>query len=408
MCARLRPIPVFFILLLISIRFCIILSFSFSFYCPVEFGNISEAYQKLLLGDGDFQKYPQVLLRRLSESTKIVNRRTLPHFSRYSSNNRPPFDNGNVSGNYLGGMHSSPLLSQDQPQLDSRDIKVVDLDTWSVSSGLASVSKSKSEESQLRLFGLEEVDDGLLKKPKQFGDYPDFDEIEDMRIHGNLFYKIEKSSIEFQEYNYDFHGKKLKSNTNGEREIKKKENPKYDLAENSENSLKNKVTQQAISKNLGLKDGSLVNKERLAGSIKEKYVVCTQDFHGSSPGKKLRSPTFNQLTGPYHEPFCLDIYVSKGSVRACVVHRVTSKVVVVAHSISKDMKFNLGSAKSRVAAATVGKFLAQRALADDIHDVIYTPRKGDKLEGKLQLVLQSIIDNGVNVKVRLKQRNPSK
>ncbi|KAL2906633.1 50S ribosomal protein L18, partial [Bienertia sinuspersici] len=102
---------------------------------------------------------------------------------------------------------------------------------------------------------------------------------------------------------------------------------------------------------------------------------------------------FNQLTGPYHEPFCLDIYVSKGSVRACAVHRVTSKVVVVAHSISKYMKFNLGSAKSRIAAATVGKFLAHRALADDIHDVIYTPRKGDELEGKLQLVLQSIIDN---------------
>ncbi|KAK2647014.1 hypothetical protein Ddye_022209 [Dipteronia dyeriana] len=55
-----------------------------------------------------------------------------------------------------------------------------------------------------------------------------------------------------------------------------------------------------------------------------------------------------------------------------------------------------------------GSILAQRALGDDIHDVIYTPRKGEKLEGKLQIMLQDIIDNGVNVKVKLKQRKAKK
>ncbi|KAL4570054.1 hypothetical protein LXL04_025704 [Taraxacum kok-saghyz] len=40
----------------------------------------------------------------------------------------------------------------------------------------------------------------------------------------------------------------------------------------------------------------------------------------------------------------------------------------------------------------VGKVLAQRALADD------TPRKGEKVEGKLQSVLQSVMRNGVWVK----------
>ncbi|EEF45298.1 structural constituent of ribosome, putative [Ricinus communis] len=124
--------------------------------------------------------------------------------------------------------------------------------------------------------------------------------------------------------------------------------------------------------------------------------------------KKVRTPTFNQLTGPYHEPFCLDIYISKASVRACVIHRVTSKVVAVAHSISKDLKFDLSSTRNVAACATVGAVLAQRALADDIHDVIYTQRKGEKLEGKLQIVLQSIVDNGINVKVKLKQRQRGK
>lgn len=128
----------------------------------------------------------------------------------------------------------------------------------------------------------------------------------------------------------------------------------------------------------------------------------------SSVNKKQRVPTFNQLTGPYHEPFCLDIYISKASVRACIVHRVTSKVVVVAHSISKDLKFDLTSTKNKTTCAAVGKILAQRALADDIHDIIYTPRKGERVEGKLQIVLNSIIDSGINVKLKIKQRQKKK
>ena len=85
---------------------------------------------------------------------------------------------------------------------------------------------------------------------------------------------------------------------------------------------------------------------------------------------------------------------------------MTSKVVAVAHSISKDMKFDLASTRNVTACGVVGAVLAQRASADDIHDVVYTPRKGDRLEGKLQIVLQSIIDNGINVKVKLKQKRP--
>ena len=75
----------------------------------------------------------------------------------------------------------------------------------------------------------------------------------------------------------------------------------------------------------------------------------------------------------------------------------------MAHSISKDMKFDLASTKNKTTCAAVGAILAQRALADDIHDVIYTPRKGEKLEGKLHIVLKSIIGNGINVKVKIKQ-----
>ncbi|KAF6142225.1 hypothetical protein GIB67_012074 [Kingdonia uniflora] len=119
--------------------------------------------------------------------------------------------------------------------------------------------------------------------------------------------------------------------------------------------------------------------------------------------KNLRAPTFNQLTNLYHEPFCLDIFISKSSVRACIIHRVTSKVVVVAHSISKDMKSYLVSTKDSNACVAIGEVLAQRASEDDIHDIVYTPRKGKKLEGKLQIVLQCVIEHGINRKVKIKK-----
>jgi hypothetical protein len=82
--------------------------------------------------------------------------------------------------------------------------------------------------------------------------------------------------------------------------------------------------------------------------------------------------------------------------------------VSVAHSISKDMKFDLGSRKGIKACVAVGALLAKRAIEDDIHNAIYTPRKGDKIEGKIEVVLRGIIENGVDVKVKLKQRKPTK
>lgn len=76
----------------------------------------------------------------------------------------------------------------------------------------------------------------------------------------------------------------------------------------------------------------------------------------------------------------------------------------VAHSISKDMKFDLSSRKGIKACVAVGALLVKRAIEDDIHNAIYTPTKGDKIEGKIEVVLHGIIENGVDVKVKLKQR----
>lgn len=289
---------------------------------------------------------------------------------------------------YSSGFHLSPLFPSEaaKPQSDSYDIELVDNDAWRVSSGLSLADQGMEG----RALEASCLSDEVIDEPTDNCSLPvegdqDFDDIDNMRVRGRLFYKIDRDSKEFEEYSFDFHRRNKSSKT--------KDDPKQ--SKKKDTSLKESKKDNPIPKfsSRSEKQCRVVNNSQL-GHMDTASVEK----------KKLRTPTYNQLTGPYHEPFCLDIYISKASVRACIVHRVTSKVVAVAHSISKDMKFDLGSTRNAAACAAVGQVLAQRALGDDIHDVIYTPRKGERLEGKLQIVLQSLIDNGINVKVKIKQR----
>ncbi|CAN4091804.1 unnamed protein product [Withania somnifera] len=293
-----------------------------------------------------------------------------------------------------GIFHLSPLYRDNKDSLKDCRIELVDNETWSVSSGLAEAWKGNTNVASKKnpSFSQEdEVDDGMTNYDDKD---PDLDDIEDMRIRGNLFYKVDKGSKEYEEYKFDFH-RRNKNQNNGNDSSKETEKA-------------SNVSASGVKKRLkGIDEKKQSNKEKLGYNFDFRMdrpmlddMNNLQDFQQ----KRSRVPTFNQLTAPYHEPFCLDIFVSKGSVSASIIHRATSKVVAVAHSISKDMKFDLGSTKNRSTCAAVGEVLAQRALADDIHNVVYTPRTGEKLEGKLKIVLQSIINNGINVKVKIKQR----
>ncbi|KAL2509090.1 Ribosomal L18p/L5e family protein [Forsythia ovata] len=362
--------------------------------------------------------------RRVTTLKAIVNCQS---FS-FSSSRVPTFLLGNVKGdsitNYSNRLHLSPLFSDNKNEVSVNDceIELVDDETWQVSSGIADMWRGNDERKALEAKPFSDDQDGDYNGVFKFVDLnkgsPDYDEIEDMRIRGSLFYKLDKGSKEYDEYKYDFHGTKHSKNQKENKKNKEKEDrscmlvskvekmsQKNELKEIKKNKV-NKVDRlQGIDKNeLKEFEKNKVNGvERLQGIDKNEYLIShLHELGDYFVGKMQRTPTFNQLTAPYHEPFCLDIYISKGSVRASIIHRVTSKVVEVAHSISKDMKFDLGSTKNRNACAAVGEVLAQRALADDIHNVVYTPRKGEKLEGKLQIVLKSIVDNGIDVKVKLK------
>ncbi|KAK1390545.1 Ribosomal L18p domain-containing protein [Heracleum sosnowskyi] len=302
-------------------------------------------------------------------------------------------------GNVSSSVHPFSLLSDSRDNVKDYKIEIVDNQTWGVSAGLADAWRGVGQMKDLRNDVVDEFDAYV---PSNDSD-PDLDEIEDMRIRGNLFYKLDKDSKEYEEYNHEFLRKKSSKNKGGQNETNtEKQSRNSDPIADRPSKNKDGQKESKMKENV---TGFSVGSVKLHNFNENYHLTSSLDqIHGVRDGRKVRTPTFNQITAAYHEPFCLDIYISKASVRACIVHRATSKVVVVAHSISKDMKFDLGSTRNATACAAVGKVLAQRALADDIHNAVYTPRRGEKLEGKLLVVLESVIKNGINVKVKIKQR----
>ncbi|KMT13530.1 hypothetical protein BVRB_4g083110 isoform A [Beta vulgaris subsp. vulgaris] len=121
--------------------------------------------------------------------------------------------------------------------------------------------------------------------------------------------------------------------------------------------------------------------------------------------KKSKNPqkhiSFKQRTVAYMEPFTLDVFISKRFVQASLTHRVTCKQVAVAGTNSKDIKAALRSRCDIPACLAVGRILSDRAREADVYTASYTPRVRDKFEGKIRAVVQSLIDNGIDVKVYL-------
>ncbi|XP_038890306.1 50S ribosomal protein L18 [Benincasa hispida] len=121
--------------------------------------------------------------------------------------------------------------------------------------------------------------------------------------------------------------------------------------------------------------------------------------------KKSKNPkkhiSFKQRTVAYMEPFTLDVFISKRFVSASLTHRVTCKQVAVAGTNSKDIKAVLKSRSDIPACLAVGRILAERAREADVYTASYTPRERDKFEGKIRAVVQSLIDNGIDVKIYL-------
>ncbi|XP_010532181.1 PREDICTED: uncharacterized protein LOC104808239 isoform X2 [Tarenaya hassleriana] len=155
----------------------------------------------------------------------------------------------------------------------------------------------------------------------------------------------------------------------------------------------------------GVHNGRVVHAPRSFFGVEDYMDDDTSRPYTYQKAKKSKNPdkhlSFKQRTVAYMEPFTLDVFISKRFVSASLTHRVTCKQVAVAGTNSKDVKAVLRSRCDIPACMAIGRMLADRAKEADVYTASYTPRDKDKFEGKIRAVVQSLIDNGIDVKIYL-------
>ncbi|XP_039146418.1 50S ribosomal protein L18 [Dioscorea cayenensis subsp. rotundata] len=111
--------------------------------------------------------------------------------------------------------------------------------------------------------------------------------------------------------------------------------------------------------------------------------------------KKPNRKSWKQRTDMYMRPFLLNVFFSKRFIHAKVMHRGTSKVIAVATTNAKDLRNTLPSLIDNNACMTIGELIAERSKEADVFAMAYEPRKNEKIEGKLGIVIDSIKANGI-------------
>jgi large subunit ribosomal protein L18 len=110
-----------------------------------------------------------------------------------------------------------------------------------------------------------------------------------------------------------------------------------------------------------------------------------------SPNRK----SWKQRTDMYMRPFLLNVFFSKRFVHAKVMHRGTSKVIAVATTNAKDLRTTLPSLIDDNACRTIGRLIAERSMDADVFAMAYEPRKNERIEGKLGIVIDTIKEYGI-------------
>ncbi|KAK9094532.1 hypothetical protein Scep_026001 [Stephania cephalantha] len=115
----------------------------------------------------------------------------------------------------------------------------------------------------------------------------------------------------------------------------------------------------------------------------------------SEAEKRPNRKSWKQRTDMYMRPFLLNVFFSKRFIHAKVMHRGTSKVISVASTNAKDLRTSLPSLVDENACRTIGTLIAQRSMEADVFAMSYEPKKGERIEGKLGIILETIKENGI-------------
>ncbi|KAK9274215.1 hypothetical protein L1049_019029 [Liquidambar formosana] len=142
------------------------------------------------------------------------------------------------------------------------------------------------------------------------------------------------------------------------------------------NSIKNPVYNPTLNK------GSFIN------------AAWTRRSRGEA-AKRPNRKSWKQRTDMYMRPFLLNVFFSKRFIHAKVMHRGTSKVISVATTNAKDLRNTLPSLTDHNACRVIGKLIAERSKEADVFAMSYEPKKDERIEGKLGIVLDTIKENGI-------------
>lgn len=129
-----------------------------------------------------------------------------------------------------------------------------------------------------------------------------------------------------------------------------------------------------------------------------KSSIVAAAYTRRSQGEAAKNPnrkSWKQRTDMYMRPFLLDVFFSRRYIEAKVVHRPTSKVISVATTNAKDLRTTLPSLFDNNAARVIGKLIAERSKDADVFAMAYEPRKNERIEGRLEIILDTIADNGI-------------
>ncbi|XP_029123130.1 uncharacterized protein [Elaeis guineensis] len=140
-----------------------------------------------------------------------------------------------------------------------------------------------------------------------------------------------------------------------------------------------------------LKAPSPVVPHRQTGVV---HAAWTRRSRGET-AKRPNRKSWKQRTDMYMRPFMLNVFFSKRFIHAKVVHRGTSKVISVASTNAKDLRNTLPSLTDNDACRTIGQLIAERSKDADVFAISYEPKKNERIEGRLGIILDTIQENGI-------------
>ncbi|PHT88055.1 hypothetical protein T459_10161 [Capsicum annuum] len=77
------------------------------------------------------------------------------------------------------------------------------------------------------------------------------------------------------------------------------------------------------------------------------------------------------------------------------MHRVTCKVISVATTNTRDLRNTLTFLTDNDDARVIGKLIAERSKKADVYAIAYEPGKNEQIEGRLEIILDTIYKNGI-------------